>query len=91
MPQVIALVGEQTIYQARETQQQLMAALRTGDSLVVDLSGVQEADSALIQILLWLRQEAERKQQSVTLVQPSANLEQVVTLLGLSLPFGAAP
>lgn len=90
MSKQIALAGEQTIYQARETQQQLSSALHDAAELSIDLAAVTEVDSSLLQILLWLKNEGTRLNKSVHLLNPSAALLHVVTLLGLEaqLTFG---
>lgn len=87
MPTQIQLDAEQTIYQASETHLTLVKALQNQDGIVLDLSQIQEADSAFIQILLWLQQESIRQQQSVQLQHPSPNLCKVVQLLGLQNAF----
>lgn len=87
MPTRIALEGEQTIYQARETQQQLASALQDAHEIELDLSQVQEADSALMQILIWLQNEGRRLDKPIQLINPSHSLCNTIALLGLQESF----
>ncbi|QLG89314.1 STAS domain-containing protein [Chitinibacter bivalviorum] len=93
MPKLIVLEGEQTIYQARDTQQQLASALHEAKEIQLDLSQVQDADTAFMQILIWLQNEGRRLEKPVHFIQPSSCLRNIVAALGLQdvLPsdFGA--
>jgi anti-anti-sigma factor len=87
MPKPIALEGEQTIYQARETQHLLHTALHAADGLLLDLSQVQENDSSLLQILLWIQSEGRRLDKPVQLLSPSDSVQKTVQILGLHASF----
>ncbi|QKJ65977.1 STAS domain-containing protein [Deefgea piscis] len=80
----LILNGEQTIYQVRDTYQQLKSILNESKGLSLSLQQIQECDCAFVQLLLWAKQEAERQQQPLQLLQPTAELKELVSLLGLS-------
>lgn len=52
--------GAMTIYEAARDRQDLLAALRARVPLAVDLSGVEEIDTAGVQLLVLARREAAR-------------------------------
>lgn len=83
MAHLITLAAEQTIYQAPALHQQLAAALREHAQLEIDLSQVEEIDSAGAQVLLWLHQAAQRQSCQLTLRQPSQAVLEFIRLLGL--------
>lgn len=83
----IQLDTEQTIYQAAETHHALVSALHSASSIELDLSQIQEVDSAFVQILLWLQQESARLTKPVQLLNPSPSLCHVIQLLGLQDAF----
>jgi anti-anti-sigma regulatory factor len=55
---------------------------------VLDLSGVEELDTAGVQLLLWLKQEARRGGYACTLVNHSPAVVEVLDLLKLAGTFG---
>ncbi len=87
MPIQIQLDAEQTIYQASETHHTLVKALQNNVGIDLDLSQIQEADSSIVQILLWLQQESTRLAKPVQLLKPSPSLCKVIHLLGLQDAF----
>ncbi|WP_373974104.1 STAS domain-containing protein [Chitinibacter sp. SCUT-21] len=90
MLKTITLDGEQTIYQAGETHQLFVQALKDSEQeIVVDLSHITEADSSLLQILIWLQHEGVRLNRPVQLLNPSHAIKDVIGLLGLHASFPA--
>ncbi len=75
--------GEMTIYTAAEQFQRLQQHLNTHASLVLDLSGVTELDSAGLQLLLLAQTEATRRGLLFRLQHPSATVQEVLQLLRL--------
>ena len=80
----LILDGEQTIYQVRDTYQQLKSIINESKGLSLSLQQIQECDCAFVQLLLWAKQESERLQQPIFFLQPAACLLELITLLGLS-------
>lgn len=90
----LRLEGELTIYCAQETRQQLAQALAGMDEnaaamLEIDLSGVVEADTAGMQLLLAARRQAQATGGEVVLKDCSPAVTEVMALLGLSPYFDA--
>ncbi|RQO76301.1 hypothetical protein DBR44_06410 [Aquitalea sp. FJL05] len=83
MAHLITLAAEQTIYQAPALHQQLAAALREHAQLEIDLSQIEEIDSAGAQVLLWLHQAAPQQPCQLTLRHASPALVDFIRLLGL--------
>ena len=56
-----SLEGEFTIYEVAAAKAQLCAALDQASRLQLNLAGLEELDTAGVQLLVWLKQEAHRK------------------------------
>ncbi|MCF7988044.1 MAG: STAS domain-containing protein [Methylovulum sp.] len=80
----VAVVGEMTIYNVSEQKNKLIEFLSSAIELQVDLSAVTEIDSAGLQLLLWLKQEAS----NLKLVNHSQAVVNVFQLLNLAMYFG---
>ncbi|QZA81113.1 STAS domain-containing protein [Deefgea piscis] len=52
----LILNGEQTIYQVRDTYQQLKSIMNESKGLSLSLQQIQECDCAFVQLLLWVKQ-----------------------------------
>ena len=83
MSHLITLAAEQTISQAQAVPQQLAAALREHAQLEVDLSQIEEIDSAGAQVLLWLHRAAQQQSCQLRLSHPSPAVRGFIRLLGL--------
>ncbi len=79
-----AIQGEMTIYNAMEQKNKLAEYLKPVLELHLDLSEVSEIDSAGLQLLLWLKQEATQ----LNLIQHSQAVVEVFELLNLASHFG---
>lgn len=75
------LAGELTIFHAIAMKQQLLALLAEVDELDLDLSTVEEIDTAGLQVLMLAKTEALAQQKQLKL---SAHSQVVVDLLDLS-------
>ena len=73
-----------TIYNVSEQKNKLIEFLSSAIELQVDLSAVTEIDSAGLQLLLWLKQEAS----NLKLVNHSQAVVNVFQLLNLAMYFG---
>ncbi len=81
--------GPFTIFEAAELKMQMLAALyEAGPVLEIDLSGVEEVDSAGMQVLLMLKREAVRCQQQLIYSRHSAAVTAVIELLELGQHLG---
>ena len=80
----LSLEGELTIYTAHDTKQKLLAGLDQGDTLEADLSGVNEFDSAGLQILLLTHAEALRASKRLRFTAFSPAVDEVLALYRLT-------
>lgn len=79
----LACAGPLTIYEAPARKREFLAALDTADILELDLSGVEEMDSAGLQLLLLLAREANRSRRTLTLADASPAATEVLDRYGL--------
>jgi anti-sigma B factor antagonist len=82
------LEGELTIYAAAEARDQLGAALERHPRLQLNLSGLAELDTAGVQLLAWLKQEARRRGRHLVLFAHSQAVVEVFDLLQVAGLFG---
>lgn len=76
--------GDLTIFHAAEIHAELRAALERKVPVGLDLSGVEEMDSAGAQILLWLKREARGQGQAAPFVNHSPVVVEVLDQLSLA-------
>lgn len=80
----LALGGPMTIYEAAEHKRELLAALAAGGGLELDLSGVDEIDTAGLQLLVLARREGARTGQPVRITGHGPALTEALGCYGLS-------
>ncbi|MGZ3236255.1 MAG: STAS domain-containing protein [Burkholderiaceae bacterium] len=85
---VLCVEGDLAIYRASDLKKSLLNALMENDTLEVNLSAVTEIDTAGVQILIMLKQIAERKNKGLRLVAHSEAVSDVFDLLNLAPYFG---
>lgn len=85
---MFAIEGEMTIYTAETQRRQLEAYLASGQQLELDLSQVSEIDSAGLQLLIWLKNQAAQADKTLNFVMHSPAIVQVLELTNLSAYFG---
>lgn len=78
MAHVLKLSGAMCIYTALEQKQQLLSALQESESLVLDLQGVEEMDSAGYQLLWLVHREAGLLGKVLTLLNCSVAVDDVL-------------
>jgi len=84
----VAICNEMTIYTALEQENALSPHLQAEQALQLDLSDVSEIDSAGVQLLIYMKKEANRLSKQLTLVNHSQAVVDVIELLGLVSFFG---
>lgn len=85
----LQLSGELTIYEASEARTLLAARLDAqGKKLELDLAGLEEIDTAGIQVLLWLRREAEARGKLLPFTNHNPAVLAVFDLLKVTALFG---
>lgn len=77
-----------TIYNANDIKQRLTAALAEGDGLELDLTKVSEMDTAGVQLLLFLKKEAQRLGKEARIVGHSAEVRETLDFLSLTARLG---
>ena len=76
---------ELNIVHAAELRQSWLAQTSaTTDGVELDLSGVQEMDSAGVQLLIALHKELTQRGQALSLTQPSRVVREVLDTFGLN-------
>lgn len=85
---MVRLEGELSIYRAGELKQLLLDALYACDDLQLDLGGITEIDSAGVQLLLLIKNEAMRCGKSFSMNRHSPAVIELLELYNLSPWFG---
>lgn len=87
---LLTIGGGLTIFQAAERKPELLHALTSAhDSVSLDLSGVDEIDTAGVQLLLLLQRESRRAGRAIDVAACSPAVLNVFDLLQLHGRFGA--
>jgi anti-sigma B factor antagonist len=81
----VAVDDELTIVTVAAHRETLLAALRDGSAVRVELSGISDLDTAGLQVLLLARDEAARLHVPIVFADPSAVVADVLALTGLVL------
>ena len=84
----LTIKDEMTIYTALEQKNDLFQYLQPDSELQINLADVTEIDSAGLQILLFIKQEAARLNFKFSLIQHSQAVVEVLELLDLGSHFG---
>lgn len=84
----LLLTGELTIYHAAEARTRLGEELTMDPQLEVDLSGIEELDTAGAQVLLWLKREARARGGVLPFTRHSPAVLEVLDQLNLAAAFG---
>ncbi len=84
----LLLSGELTIYSAADARQGLSASIGKGGPPEWDLSGIEEIDTAGVQVLLWAKREAAASGHPVAFVNHSAAVINAFDLLKVTGIFG---
>ncbi len=82
--------GAMTIYEAAAVKEQLLAALARAPRLAIDLSRVDQFDTAGVQLLVLAQREAERAGKPVDLAARSSTVDEVLQRYGLIDAFSDA-
>lgn len=85
---LLALTGNLTIYDVQEACAALRGFLEASPRLRLHLAGVEELDSAGIQLLAWLKREAALRGGDLQLESHSPAVLEVMDLLRVTSLFG---
>lgn len=82
------IAGELTIYTAANEKQALQDALESTEELEVNLSQVSEMDSAGLQVLIALKQEAARRKKKLHYSMHSKAVLEILEMSNMTASFG---
>ncbi len=80
--------GDLTIYTASEAREVLRSTLDGSPPPDLDLSGIEELDTAGAQLLVWLKRQAALAGKPLIYVHHSSAVVEVLDLLGLTAELG---
>lgn len=75
-----SMAGDMTIYSIKKLKDLMLGELKKSSGMVLELSGINEADTAAFQLILFLRREAEATERSFKIEKMSSRLESVFNL-----------
>jgi anti-sigma B factor antagonist len=81
---LLTIQDEMTIYNVLEQKNTIYSYLKPDHELQIDLSAVSEIDSAGMQLLIFLKNEAIRKKNELSFIHHSQAVVEVVEMLNLS-------
>lgn len=84
----LKLAGDLTIYSVRQAQQEILAHMAKHPSLELDLYGIEEFDTAGVQLLYWLKHTANARSVQLPFVHHSSAVVDVFELLKVTGTFG---
>lgn len=84
----LPIEGELTIYTAAELKGKIVAALEAKQPIEIDLSQVDEIDSAGLQLLILAKREAARIERTLSLVNHSQAVVECLDMCNLAGVFG---
>lgn len=86
--EIFRLSGDLTIYAAAEARKEFENLIAPGESLVLDLSEIDEIDTSGVQLLLWLKREVSAGGGQAALVRHSPAVVETFDLLHVTAIFG---
>lgn len=84
----LKLKGALTIYTVAQARRDIPARMAKQKSMVLDLTGIDELDTAGVQLLLWLKRDLSSRGSGLALANHSPAVVDVLDLLGLTAVFG---
>jgi anti-sigma B factor antagonist len=84
----LALEGELTIYNAQELKEGLLQYLQSSSQLEIDLSHVDELDTAGLQVLACAKKDAVNNDIPLSLTNHSTSVIEVLDLYNMTAYFG---
>jgi len=84
----LAIVDDMTVYNAGVQKEQLLAGLENCNELEVDLSAVNEIDTAGLQLLILVKREARRLNKKAHFTSHSPAVREVIDFFNMAAQFG---
>ena len=85
---VLRLEGELNIYRAAELKDEILRAVEGAAALEIDLSAIEEIDTAGVQLLMLAKRHAQGMRHELRLAEHSAAVLEVLGTLNLAAFFG---
>ncbi|MGD0958198.1 MAG: STAS domain-containing protein [Methylomonas sp.] len=86
--QTLTIENELTIFTAAARKPELIGFLDNGDELEINLSRIEEMDTAGLQLLILCKQEAARLGKNLNFVMHSKTVRDILELTNLADSFG---
>lgn len=86
--ETLEVKGELTIFNVAGHKEKLLAALRANDALELNLAGVNEIDTAGLQLLILLKREASLTSKKMSFAMHSKPVLDLLELANLTTAFG---
>lgn len=80
--------GGMSIYNAQEVKEQLLAAVRTAQTLELDLSSVNDMDTAGFQLLVLAKRECQRLDRVLRITAHSDTVREFIDFYNMGAFFG---
>ena len=77
---LLTIIGELTVYTVSKLKDILLKELSVFSGMVLNLDGIDEADTAGFQLILFLRREAHASGKSLVINQPSTRIRALFSL-----------
>lgn len=84
----LRLTGVLTIYTVAQARSEIPSRLAKHGAKVLDLSGLEELDTAGVQLLLWLKRDLASRGSGLALTRHSPAVVEVLDQLKLTATFG---
>jgi anti-sigma B factor antagonist len=84
----LRLCGALTIYTVAQARSEIPSRMASHRAQVLDLSGIDELDTAGVQLLLWIKRDMAKRGSELTLASHSPAVVEVLDLLKLTATFG---
>ena len=75
-----SMTGDMTIYSIKKLKDLMLGELKKNSGIILDLSGISQADTSAFQLLLFLKREAEATEKKFKIDKISTRLESVFEL-----------
>lgn len=77
---LLQVAGNMTIYSIKKLKELLHKELKSSKDMTLDMSGINEADTAAFQLLIFLKREAEATGREFRVSKMSSRLQSIFSL-----------
>lgn len=76
----LQIAGNMTIYSIKKLKEVLLKELKGSSGMILDMSGINEADTSAFQLLVFLKREAEATERMFRIDSMSSRLQSIFSL-----------